>query len=83
MRVVAEGLVGGVATAAERRTRQHLKASVLAPHLDAATHEQRAVPHRRHARGLAPALFWSAVEAPVLERAARASCDDGSDLVGI
>src|SRR5258706_509698 len=82
VRVVAERLVRGLAAPAERRARQDLGSPIVALYLDATANEQRSIADRRHARRFWPPLLGPAIEPAVLERSARATLDDGSQLVG-
>jgi hypothetical protein len=81
VRVVAEGLVRGFTAAAERRARKSLDGAILAPNVDLAAHEQRAIPEGRDGGRSFGILLGTAVQPPVKEGAARASLHDVGNLV--
>jgi hypothetical protein len=81
VRVVAEGLVGGFAAAAEGGARKSFDGAILAPDIDLAAHEQRTIPQRRDSGCSFGILLGTAVQPPVKQGAAWTSLDDIGNLV--
>jgi hypothetical protein len=80
--VVAERLVLGLAAAAQSCPRQRLDASVLAPDLDLAGHQERPVADRYDRGSSIRFLARLAIEPPIQEGATRASAHDIGHLLG-
>src|SRR5215217_6396940 len=80
MGAVAERLVPRLAAAAERRTRQLLRAPVGERHAQAAAHEQRTVWQRRHLE-LRRAGAGLAAQSPDAQRRRRTAPDPVLDLL--